>query len=423
MPLQIRRGLDAERQALTVPLASGELLYVTDDKRLFIGDGTTLGGNAVTGYTNEDAQDAAAALLTHGGHAGITFVYNDISNILTATVDFSSVSTLTADAFQGSVFSDNSTLMINGIDGSFNLNGTVKGDIVGNANNAYDLGSIAYKFKDLHLSGNVLLGSSVITSTGSAVDLPAGSTVGGVQISAVSGSFSGDLYGSVFGNDSTTLVDAINSTISSSGITIDGDQIYSTNFEAISLYSSLGTSQLQVKFPVVAADTTGNDILTAAGDWKFIEILGSKGSLAPTTNFTGGEVLGTFRIAGVQGTTGSDMGTVIGAQVDPLGTVTSTHIPTKLFFANIPDNASALNTPIMTFDSFGRLAVNQQDAQATLDVNGFAKLAILTAAPATPANGMVAIADGTSWNPTTAPGKQQMVVYLGGGWRQMAVEP
>lgn len=42
MPLQIRRGLEADRLSIT-PLA-GELLFVTDTGKLFVGDGSTAGG-------------------------------------------------------------------------------------------------------------------------------------------------------------------------------------------------------------------------------------------------------------------------------------------------------------------------------------------------------------------------------------------
>ena len=45
MALQIRRGTDSERQ-LIIPL-QGELIFTTDTKKLYIGDGTTLGGVAV----------------------------------------------------------------------------------------------------------------------------------------------------------------------------------------------------------------------------------------------------------------------------------------------------------------------------------------------------------------------------------------
>ena len=42
MALQIRRGTDAQRQGIT-PLA-GELIFTTDTKKLFVGDGSTVGG-------------------------------------------------------------------------------------------------------------------------------------------------------------------------------------------------------------------------------------------------------------------------------------------------------------------------------------------------------------------------------------------
>ncbi len=63
MPLRLRRGTDQER--LTITPASGELIYVTDTKRIFIGDGTTLGGidivttagGALTGDLNLNTND------------------------------------------------------------------------------------------------------------------------------------------------------------------------------------------------------------------------------------------------------------------------------------------------------------------------------------------------------------------------------
>ena len=41
MPLQLRRGTEAERQILTAPLANGEPLWIPATSQLFIGDGTT----------------------------------------------------------------------------------------------------------------------------------------------------------------------------------------------------------------------------------------------------------------------------------------------------------------------------------------------------------------------------------------------
>ena len=47
MALRLRRGTDAER--LNITPIEGELIYTTDTKLLYAGDGTTAGGTLVTG--------------------------------------------------------------------------------------------------------------------------------------------------------------------------------------------------------------------------------------------------------------------------------------------------------------------------------------------------------------------------------------
>ena len=107
MPLQIRRGTNAERQAMSIPLAPGELLYVTDDQRLYVGNGSTLGGLQITGYTDQDAKDAAAVLFTTGTHSNISFVYDNGAGKVNATIDLTNYAgNITAAAFKGSLFAD-----------------------------------------------------------------------------------------------------------------------------------------------------------------------------------------------------------------------------------------------------------------------------------------------------------------------------
>lgn len=47
MALKLRRGTDADR--LTITPEEGELIYTTDNKELFVGDGTTAGGHLISG--------------------------------------------------------------------------------------------------------------------------------------------------------------------------------------------------------------------------------------------------------------------------------------------------------------------------------------------------------------------------------------
>lgn len=164
MPLQIRRGTAAERSSLTTALVVGELLYVTDQGKLYIGDGTTLtdstdilgnpgqGGKGliVTGFTTEDAIDAVGAALAAGSHSnGINFTYGstqDAANRIDASIDLSNYvgnvgitgildvnGELRADSLKASIFAENSSLLVDAIDGRFfgDLEGTVTGSVVG----------------------------------------------------------------------------------------------------------------------------------------------------------------------------------------------------------------------------------------------------------------------------------------------------
>lgn len=67
--LKIKRGLESARSGITP--AEGEFLYTTDEKKLYIGDGTTAGGNLVTSGAssvsdNVFAMEAAVDLTSVG---------------------------------------------------------------------------------------------------------------------------------------------------------------------------------------------------------------------------------------------------------------------------------------------------------------------------------------------------------------------
>ena len=65
MAFKIRRGTNAER--LTITPAQGELIYTTDNKKLYVGDGTTVGGVAVDqGLATTNYVDTAVTNLING---------------------------------------------------------------------------------------------------------------------------------------------------------------------------------------------------------------------------------------------------------------------------------------------------------------------------------------------------------------------
>ena len=470
MPLQIRRGTEAERQALASTPQVGELIFITDTKQLYVGDGTNLlrDISPITGYTDENAVDAVGAILSGSSHSGITFSYNasdDAADRIVATVSQPSllqnlnlnnfeitgtgniniVGNLTVDGlltadYKGSIYADDSTLLVNAVDGKIELDGTVKGNIIPDITEAYDIGSSSLKFKDLYLSGSSLnLGAAQVTATGSAINLPAGSTVGGNLIQDTVSedvAFIRDIQGSVFADDSTQIVNAIDGTVKLDNgvINIDGN-ILKSNQSGIQIGDFNET--FQTVFEIVNKNSTRAIRLITVGGAS----PATPSGMALRASF--GDYIGSG--SEVQGSAGDYIGNLqaqawdpvfgggtnvpssaINFRIDPnAATVGNDQFPGSIEFVTNKGTGSSLDLKYMVLDSEGQVGINQQTPTATLDVNGFAKLAILTAAPASAANGMIAIADGTSWDPLGggATGKQQMVVYLGGAWTQIAVGP
>jgi hypothetical protein len=313
MPLQIRRGPTADRLAV-IPLV-GELVYDTNTKAVFVGDGISVGGLPVTSFSVGDARETTGRLFLgtpesgigvgsdNTVHSGITFAYNSTTGRLQATVaqDLSDyIGLIVADqGFKGNLWADDSGLIVNSETHTVYGNFVPQGHIIPETNIAYDLGSSSYRFRDLYLSGSsIYLGNAVITSTGTAINFPTGSTVGGqplginegdaynivvtgnvigvdstVLVNTTNGTFHGDLTGSVFADDSTMLVDgrdgvlrgtligaltgnvtgnltgvASTATLASNVSLIDSSSSVTTHY----LTFSLGTSGTQV----ISADTS-----------------------------------------------------------------------------------------------------------------------------------------------------------------------
>jgi hypothetical protein len=223
MPLQLRRGTTAERT--TIRPVVDELIYDTDIKSVYVGDSEdggltgTLGGVGITVFGVEQAQDAVAAALAAGTHSGISFTYNDVLNKIDAVVGGGTVNL----DIKGSVFSDDtSVILIDGVLAAINLDQTIKSNVIPAVDVTYDLGSASKRFKDLYLSGSSInLGNATITATGAAVNLPVGSTVGGITIGSGDGVVSGSNYNiNIVGDDSSVIVNASNKQITG---TFNGD--------------------------------------------------------------------------------------------------------------------------------------------------------------------------------------------------------
>ena len=119
MSLRIRRGTDAERSGVT--FLEGELVYTTDTKKMFVGDGTTVGGIAVDSTVGSINQMSDVNIV--GIQTGQILQW-DGSQFIAGDDPGDKESVTGAD----------STILVDATNSSINLAGTVKGHIIPDQN-------------------------------------------------------------------------------------------------------------------------------------------------------------------------------------------------------------------------------------------------------------------------------------------------
>lgn len=197
MALQLRRGTDAERKLVT--FAAGELIYTTDTKKVFVGDGTTQGGKFVGGL----AEAGLRTIVTWNGSQFVTTYepeYTADGHIVMNNQDITGIRKLTVSQIDSSLIPSSSlstigstsfpwgTLFIGTVNASVGVNGTTNGTHNGPTNGLHT-GPMSGE-----LRGNVV-GDS-------------GRVLVNWQSDSFDGIFQGPLYGSVYGADSSILVNA-----------------------------------------------------------------------------------------------------------------------------------------------------------------------------------------------------------------------
>jgi hypothetical protein len=361
----------------------GEIVWTTDGQQLWVGDGLTQGGSPVVGANVAGfglAYDPTTRRLEVAGLSADD-ITNGVNNKFFATE-------LAQDAA--------ASLFVNGTHSNISF---IYDDELGKINATVALDGI----------GLTEIVSDTTPQLGGNLDLNSFDITGPGDINIV-----GDItFIGVLSNNTVTLNDGVITSIEGTGFDggpgitlgeLDADVAHTFIFNQVD-----GNPAILVK---TVSNTTEN---TAK-----INFEGFGSSFSQPTRLNAGDVIGGFSFSTYEpsgdGLTLPSL--LIVGKTDPNGTVNSTVANGKLEIL-VAGGASTLAVNYLTFDSKGQLAVNQEDAQATLDVNGFAKLAVLTAEPAVLANGMIAIADGTLWDPLSN-GRQCMVVRLGGAWIEIA---
>jgi hypothetical protein len=307
MSLKIRRGTDSER--VTITPAEGELIYTTDTKLLYVGDGTTTGGRVVT---------------ASGGGTGYVGSQGDVG-------------------FTGS----------KGLQGDVGFVGSAS-TVVGYAGSQGYWGSVGY--------------------TGSGV--PSGGTTGQV-LKKNSNTDYDTIWGTVSGGGGTggTLTSNLDtstySITNNSNLTINGS---TGNMTANDLTIGNNTSSTGITLRAIGGKgitfkgIASNDIISVSGASPTFRIEASPNS--PSTSLSSGNGVMSYNHYGADTNGNQIMSTQFISMVDNNEVVASDQVPGKFLFITCPNNN---DYAALTFDSRGKLAVNQIDAIETLDVNGTGK--------------------------------------------------
>jgi len=275
MALRLRRGTDAERLLITP--VEGELIYTTDTKLLYVGDGTTVGGIIATGQGG--ASDGSLAGLSDTAVAGVVdgqqLVWNaGLGRWVPGDKTLNSLNdVIVAGATDGQVLTwDNG------------ISTWVASDPTGGSSELSDLTDV----DTLGVSASDLLQYDGVEWIAKSID----EVLLGYNFN---GAFDGDLKGSVFGDNSSVIVDGINNTITTTSLSS-----YSVSTNLISEIEATG-----IVIKSGSPNGTGliyNGITTGAfGGETSLIIDSSKGTLDVPQDTLAGDTFGALKVRGYNG--------------------------------------------------------------------------------------------------------------------------
>ena len=390
MALQVRRGTNAERLGITP--AEGELIYVTDTKQLYVGDGSTQGGTTTIANTIDSVLADTSPQL--GGNLDLNnFNINgtgsiDINGTITAsgTVNLGDGvgsdilviggaiqghlvpdadathnlgspakywneawlnqlnvdSQITAERIQADIIADDSTVVFNSSTGQIaaaQISGTMTGDVVGNITSA---GTSAF-------SGTLNLNGATVQNA--AFNLT-GDLTGNV-VGNTTGYHTGDVKGSVFADDSAMILDGENgvvvadvncNTATVTTLNINGNATATGNMAAFQIS---GTASAQDQTVVSAAGYYDN------ADGHYLGISRARGTKAAPTDLQLGDNIGAI----VWGELSKNVSSAqISVDVDPNGTLGASVVPGLMRF--IVNNNAGVPLTRATIDSTGTFVTN-----------------------------------------------------------------
>ena len=304
MALQIRRGIESERTAVT--FAEGELVYITDTDKLYIGDNTTVGGIEIGPKTlSELGAVSLSGNLTLGG------------NNITGTGNINITGDIQAS---GNITAGGNIDIGDAADDTLTISAKVDSSITPNADATYNLGSSALKWNNIH-----------------AVRLD------------------GDVEGSVFGDDSSLLVDGVNNKVVLTNNTTtelsEGTNLYYTDVRADARIVNAGSANWNTAFGW--GNHTGGGYAPQTTTYTKTEV----NSAISAINTLDGDLTGsvfaddsTLLVDGISGT-------IPASVLEGTATINTTGLHTGVVTGDLTGSVFGADSTVIVDAGYGRLAV------------------------------------------------------------------
>jgi len=234
MALRLRRGTDAERQLITP--AEGEIIYTTDTKSVYIGDGTTVGGIIISGEIGLD--DLAEVDLSTPPTAGQVLVWDGVKFV---PDDVAGVGVVEGSNYRINVIGDDSSTLVDTVTNT--LTGVFVGDGSGLTNlpgvsSIFDLNDV-FAFTPPDVNDVLIFDGFNFTPQKITIIEGADSTIMvNTNNNTFTGNFNGDLLGgNVISDDSSSiLVDSQNFRFSTRNMDIENSSITVTTTDGLQVF-------------------------------------------------------------------------------------------------------------------------------------------------------------------------------------------
>lgn len=395
MALRLRRGTNAERQTIT-PL-QGELIYTTDTKKLYVGDGSTLGGVLIGATVLDDT----APLL--GGDLDLN------GNNITGTGNINIDGTITATGNIGLGDAESDVISVGGL-----INSSLKPSL----DDTHDLGSASRMWANVwstqvNVDTTLAVGSQIIKLTDGDVDSSV--VLWDAETDTITArEIVGDLRGSVFSDDSTTvLVDAINGVFN--GTLDTGDAVLEarelTSLTSFSIGSKTNSMALDLNLD---SNLQIHQVLDLVNPNGYLTTIIGRGTLAAPEALQAGDELGGLLLKGYSdnGST-SAIGGIISFIVDPTASIVEggDYIKSLIAISASSDTGQAEEDAVL-IDSSGTVASNVFSASKYFQLPVYEDDAARLAAIPTPAEGMMIFMQSGG----TPAATNQMQVFDGTNW-------